>query len=113
MVLAVLVIEVNEYVAMNAVRSQQNQYDKIRNEEGDVKAVRVIKTLKRAVEEMLADVRADPLGSKDGGKRCQIRNEQTIQARCSTRTDLRPLLKPFILPEARMRAAGYDDSGLY
>jgi hypothetical protein len=103
-ILAILVIKVDQHIPVHTVRSQQNQYDEIRDEQRDIEAVRVIKALKRAVEEVLADVRANSLGGKDGGKRCQIRNEQTSQARCSTRTHLRPLLKLFILPEAGMKA---------
>ena len=84
-VLAILVIEIHQDVAVHAVRRQQDQYEEIRNEQGDVETVRVIEALKRAVEKVLANVRANALGGNDGGKP-QIRNEQTSQARCSPRT---------------------------
>jgi hypothetical protein len=89
---------------VQAVRSQQDQYDEVRNEQRDVEPVGVVEALESAVEKMLADVRANALGGNDGGKRPQIRNEQISQARYSIRTDLYPLRKLIILPEARTEA---------
>ncbi len=68
---------------MHSVRRQQDQYEEIRNKQGNVEAVGVVEALKCAVEKVLPDVRANALGGNDGGKRSQIRNEQTSQARCS------------------------------
>jgi hypothetical protein len=64
--------------------------------------------LKGAVEEVLADVRANSLGGNDRSNRRQIRNEQTSQPDTPTRTDLVSAAKPYILPEAGMKAGGYD-----
>lgn len=56
MVLLVLVIKVDEYVAVYAVRSQQDQDDEIRNQQGEIKAVDLVEALESLVEKMLADV---------------------------------------------------------
>jgi hypothetical protein len=93
---------------VQAVRSEQDQYDEVRNEKRNVETVGVVQALERAVEEVLAYVRANSLGGNDRGNRRQIRNEQTSQPDTPTRTGLRSAAKPSILPEAGMKAGGYD-----
>src|SRR5215470_14920550 len=107
-VLAVFVIEINEDVAVYAVGRQKNQYDKVRNEQCDIKSVRVIQTLKCAVKKVLANIRSDPFVGDHGGNGCQIRNEQIGQPVTPTRDGSPLRYKPFILPEAEERAGAYD-----
>src|SRR5580698_2448108 len=64
-ILLVFVIKINQHVAVGAVRSQQNQNDEIGNEQCQVECVGVIEALKSLIQEMLADVLAHALGSKD------------------------------------------------
>ncbi len=60
-ILLVLVIEINQDVAMRAIRRQQDQHDEIRNQQRRVEGVGVIEALKSLVEKMLANVLPDPL----------------------------------------------------
>ena len=77
-VLSVLVIQVDQDVAMHPVRRQKNQHDEVRNQERDIKCVRVIEALKRPIEKMLLDIRTNPLRGKDGD-RGRPRNERGVQ----------------------------------
>ena len=52
---------------MRAVRRQQDQHDKIRNQQRRIKSVGVIEALKSLIEKMLADVLPDPLRSDERG----------------------------------------------
>jgi hypothetical protein len=105
---AILVIKVDEDVTVQTVRSEQDQYDEVRNEKRDVKPIGMVETLKGAIKEMLADVRTNSLGRNHRSNRRQIRNEQTSQPDTPARTGVRAIPKPFILPEAAMKAGGYD-----
>ena len=63
----VLVIEINQNIAMRAIRRQQDQYDEIRNQQRRVKRVRVIQALESLIEKMLTDVLPDAFrGDEDG-----------------------------------------------
>src|SRR5256885_15615511 len=55
-VLLVLVIEIDQYVAMDAVRGKQDENHKIRNQQGQIEGVGVIKILESPIEKMLANV---------------------------------------------------------
>jgi hypothetical protein len=70
--LSILVIEVDQDVAMQTVRGQQNQHNEVRNQQGNIESIGVVKPLKRPVEKVLANVLTKPLG---GGKRCQARSQ--------------------------------------
>ena len=61
-VLSVLVVEVDQHVAVHSVARQQNQDDEIRDQQGYIEGVGVIETAKRGIEKMLADVRTNALG---------------------------------------------------
>src|SRR5437016_7563902 len=55
-VLLVLVIEIDQYVAMYAIRSEQGEHHEIRNQQREIEGVGVIKALESFIEEMLAEV---------------------------------------------------------
>src|SRR5271165_6495126 len=60
LVLAVLVIEVNQLVAMHAVKRQQDQHDEIRNQQRHVEGVGVVQSFERGVQEVGPKVMAQP-----------------------------------------------------
>ena len=63
----VLVIEINQHVTVHAVRRQQDQHHKVRNQQRHVKGVGVIEAPEGGVEKMLPDVLADaPRGHESG-----------------------------------------------
>jgi hypothetical protein len=64
---------------MHPVGGQQDQYDEIRNKQGDIERIRAVEALEGPVKKVLPDIRANPLVGKEGKKRCQVRNEQTSQ----------------------------------
>ena len=60
-VLAVLVIEIDELVAVHSVKRQQDQHDEVRNQQRQVKGVGLIEALESRVEEMRPQVMAKPV----------------------------------------------------
>jgi hypothetical protein len=52
MLFFVLVIEVNQNIAMYAIGREQNQDDKIWNQKAKIKSIGMIQATKRGVEEM-------------------------------------------------------------
>ena len=78
-ILSMLVVEINQDVAMTSITSEQNQHDEIRHQQRDIEAVGVVEATKRRIEKMLADVVADALGARQGGRECgddEIRSQQ-------------------------------------
>src|SRR5205823_8142466 len=55
-VFPILVIKIDQHVAMHAIGGQQYQHKEIRNQQRHVEGVGVIQTLKSLVEEMLTNV---------------------------------------------------------
>ncbi len=55
-VLLVLVIEIDQYVAMYAIRGEQDEHHEIRNQQRQIEGVGVIKILESLIEKMLANV---------------------------------------------------------
>ena len=66
-ILLVLVIEINQDVAMCSIRCQQDQHDEIRNQQRRVKSVGVIQALESLIEKMLTDVLPDTPRSDERG----------------------------------------------
>jgi hypothetical protein len=64
---------------MHAVGGQQDQYDEVGNQQRDVERIRVVEALESPVEEVLAEIRTNPLGGKDSEKRREARYEKTSQ----------------------------------
>ena len=61
LILAVLVIEIDELVAVHSVERQQDQHDEIRNQQRHVEGVGVIQAAERGVEEVRPQVVAKPV----------------------------------------------------
>ena len=55
-VLLVLVIEIDQYVAVYAIRGEQDENHEIRNQQRQIEGVGVIKILESLIEKMLANV---------------------------------------------------------
>ena len=53
---SLLVIKIDQHVAVHAVRSQQNENDEVGNQQRQVEAVGLVKSLESGVEKVLADV---------------------------------------------------------
>jgi hypothetical protein len=53
---------------MHPVSGQQHQYDEVRDEQGAIKNVGVIEALKSFVEQVLAEIVRDALGSGSCGQ---------------------------------------------
>ncbi len=68
LVLAVLVIKVDQPVAVHSVNRQQDQHDEIGNQQRQVEGVGLIQALKGLVQKMLAKVRPQALGGKNQGQ---------------------------------------------
>ncbi len=80
--LAMLVVEVNQDVAVYSVTRKQDQHDEIRNEQRKIEAVGVIQATKRGVKKMLADIgtyasRANP--HRQRRSQNEIREGQAVQ----------------------------------
>ncbi len=58
-ILPVLVIEVNQHVAVQTVRGQQDEHDEVGDQQRHIKGVGVIEAPESGVEKMLANVLAD------------------------------------------------------
>src|SRR5437667_12370198 len=66
-VLLVLVIEIDQYVALDAVRGKQDENHKRRHQQGQIEGVGVIKLLESPIEKMLPNVlRESARGHKRG-----------------------------------------------
>ena len=61
LVLAVLVIEIDQLIAVHAVKRQQDQHDEVGNQQPHVEGVGVIQALERRVEKMRPQVMAKPV----------------------------------------------------
>ena len=61
-VLAVLVIEIDEDVAVHAIPRQQNEHNEIRNQQREIESVRLVEPAKCCVQKMLADVGPNAFG---------------------------------------------------
>ena len=83
-VLLVLVIKVDQHVAMQAIRRQQNQHNEIRNQQRHIESVGLVKPLKGFIQKMLADVlpntSARQKQSEIGHRNNQV--EQKFLSRC-------------------------------
>ena len=60
--LLVLVIEIDQHVAVHPVARQQDQHNEIGHQQRHIKRIGVIKPTKRSVEKMLANVVPNALG---------------------------------------------------
>jgi hypothetical protein len=90
-VLAVLVVEVDQNVAMRAVSGQKNEDDEIGNQQGEVESVGVIEAAERGVEEVIAEVAGNASGSE------QRERGRDVSRRDESRNQRRLLWKPLIL----------------
>ena len=69
-ILPVLVIKIDQHVAVQTVRSQQDEHDEVGDQQRHIKGVGVIETPECGVEKMLANVLPDaPRGHESGQKR--------------------------------------------
>ena len=68
-ILAVLVVEVHQHVAVHAVGGQQNQDNEVRNQQRQVKTVGVVLPLEGFVEEMLLNVMPNALRGHESGEK--------------------------------------------
>ena len=59
---------------MHPVTSQQNQNNEIRNEQRQIEAIDVVKALKGLIEEVLAEILPDALGSSQPRQRQNRQN---------------------------------------
>jgi hypothetical protein len=75
-VFLVLVIKIDQNVAMHSVSGQQDEHNEIRNQQCPIKRVGVVKPLKSLIQKMLAEHRPDALG---GGPRSQRRKHDEIR----------------------------------
>jgi len=89
----VLVIEINQDVAMRAIRRQQDQYDEIRNQQRRIKGVRVIQALKSLIEKMLTNVLPDPFRGDEGSESAK-RDGDAVQLRRFLSQSKRAYRKP-------------------
>src|SRR5579864_2423872 len=79
-VLAVLVIQVHEDVAVHAVACQQDQNDEIWDEQCQIEAVHVIEAAERGVQKVLANVGRNPSGSGQSADRCcEISDQEMVE----------------------------------
>ena len=66
-ILPVLVIKIDQHVAVHAVRGQQDQHDEVGDQQRHVKGIGVVEAPECGVEKMLANVLADaPRGHESG-----------------------------------------------
>ena len=69
-ILSVLVIEIHQHIAVQTIRSQQDEHDEVGNQQRHIKRVGVIEAPECGVEKMLANVLADaPRGHESGHER--------------------------------------------
>ena len=61
LVLAVLVVEIDQLIAMHSVKRQRDQHDEVRNQQRQIEGVRLIQTFERGVEEVRLQVMAKPV----------------------------------------------------
>jgi hypothetical protein len=54
-----LVVKVNQNVAVHPVTSQQDEHDKIGNQQRAIECVGVVEALKSFVQQVLAEIRSD------------------------------------------------------
>ena len=66
-VFLVLVIKINQHIAMHAIPRQQDQHNEIRNQQRHIKGVGLIQAFKRGIEEMLANVWPNALRRRKSG----------------------------------------------
>src|ERR1044071_4344669 len=69
-VVLLLVVQINERVAVKSVRSEQNKDDEIGYKERHVKGVGGVKAFERGIEKMLAEVLREPALGDEGGESC-------------------------------------------
>ena len=75
-VLPVLVIQIDQDVAVHSVSREQNQHDEIRDQQRHIESVGVVESAKRGIEKVLADVGTDALGgSPDRQLAVRMRSE--------------------------------------
>src|SRR5437899_7625502 len=97
-VLLILVVEIDQDVAMHTIRRQQNENNEIREQQRHVKGVGVIQTSKGCIEKMLTDVLPNSARRRNGSERCE-RDRRAAQEE-SLQSVPRTNLKAPILPEA-------------
>ena len=65
-VLAMLVIEIDQLVAMHAVKREQNQHHEVGNQQPHIEGIGVIQAFKRGIEKMRPQVMAKPVRFHQG-----------------------------------------------
>ena|SRR2546422_8015754 len=70
-VLLILVVEINQDVAMHTIRRQQKENKEIREQQRHVKGVGAIQTSECRIEKMLTDVLPKSARSRNGSERCE------------------------------------------
>ena len=95
-ILFVLVVEVEESVAVHTVRRQQHEHHEIGDQQRQVESVGVVEALKSSVKEVLAGVLPDAAwcGQSDHG--CKVRNWRAVHKLARPRQH-----KRIILPDLR------------
>jgi hypothetical protein len=73
--LFVLVIKVNQNVAVDSVSRQQNEHNEIWNQERTIEGIGVIKALKGLIQQMLAEVGANAFRARPRGQRARRKDE--------------------------------------
>src|ERR1039458_1361965 len=68
LVLFVLVIKIDQPVAVRSVRRQNDEHDEIGNQQRQVKRIDLVETLESLVQKMLAKIRPQALGGKNYGQ---------------------------------------------
>ncbi len=68
-VFLVLVIQINQNIAVHAVAGEQDQHNEIRNQQRAIECVRVVKALKSLIQQMLAEIGPNALGGSPCGQR--------------------------------------------
>jgi hypothetical protein len=77
--LPVLVVKINQYVAMQTVGRQQDQNHEVGNQQCEVESVGMIEALEGPIQEMLLNVRTNALRRRHAHKRRQARDEEVVQ----------------------------------
>src|SRR5579863_3319927 len=81
-----LVIKVNQNVAVHPVGGQQDQHNEIRNQQRAIEGVGVVKALESLIEKMVAEVGPNALRRSPRGQRRkqdEIRAEQGVRSKFS------------------------------
>ncbi len=109
LVLAVLVIQIDQLIAVHSVKRQQDQHHEIGNQQQHVEGIGVVQAFERGIEKMRPQVVAKPVRFHQGAAK---QGEGSVQKRTPSGTRgnhrVRPpkLHKRLIVPDAASETAG-------